>query len=88
MLTMAELSDRELLVQIGTRLEGLKEVVSETRQSVSDLDRKIDSMEHQMKLEFITKNEFEPIRKLVYGLVSLVLTAVVLALIAQVVINP
>lgn len=88
MLTMAELSDRELLVQIGTKLEGLKEVVSETRQSVSDLDKKIDSMERQMKLEFITKDEFEPIKKLVYGLVSLALTAVFLALIAQVIINP
>lgn len=88
MLTMAELSDRELLVQIGTRLDSLKEVVSETRQSVHDLDKKMDVMERQMKLEFITKDEFEPIKRLVYGLVSLALTAVFLSLLAQVIINP
>ena len=47
---MAELSDRELLVQIGTRLDSLKEVVSETKQSVHDLDKKMDAMERQMSL--------------------------------------
>ena len=85
---MAELSDRELLVQIGTRLDSLKEVVSETKQSVHDLDKKMDVMERQMKLEFITKDEFEPIKRLVYGLVSLALTAVFLSLLTQVIINP
>lgn len=96
---MAELNDRELLIQIGTKLEGLSEVVKETRQNVVDLDRKMEtsvaelnkkvgSMEDKMKERFITKEEFEPIKRIVYGLTGLLLTALILAMIAQVIVNP
>lgn len=84
---MADLNDRELLVQIGTKLEGLSEIVKETRQSVSDLNRKMEDMESKMKDRFVTKEEFEPIRRLVYGVVGLLLTTVFLALLAQVIVQ-
>lgn len=52
--------------------------VSYIKQSVKDLNDKID--EH-----YVTREEFDPIKKLVYGLVALILTAVVGALVAMVV---
>lgn len=98
-LNMTELNDRELLVKVATQLEGMTQVVNETRQSVKELsdetrrsvrelDTKIDAVGQQLKKDFITKEEFEPIRRIVYGLVALMLTAVIMALLAQVIINP
>lgn len=98
-LNMAELNDRELLVKVATQLEGMTQVINETRQSVKELsdetrrsvkelDSKMDAMGQQLKKDFITKEEFEPIRRIVYGLVGLMLTGVILALLAQVIIQP
>lgn len=96
---MAELNDRELLIQIGTKLEGLSDVVKETRQNVVDLDRKMEAsvselnkkvgvMEDKMSERFITKEEFEPVKRIVYGLAGLLLTALILAMIGQVIVQP
>lgn len=96
---MTELNDRELLVKVVTQLEGMTQVVNETRQSVKELsdetrrsvkelDTKIDAVGQQLKKDFITKEEFEPIRRIVYGLVALMLTGVIMALLAQVIIQP
>ncbi len=98
-LNMTELNDRELLVKVATQLEGMTQVVNETRQSVKELsdetrrsvkelDTKIDAVGQQLKKDFITKEEFEPIRRIVYGLVALMLTGVIMALLAQVIIQP
>lgn len=98
-LNMTELNDRELLVKVATQLEGMTQVINETRQSVKELsdetrrsvkelDSKMDVMGQQLKKEFITKEEFEPIRRIVYGLVALMLTGVIMALLAQVIIQP
>lgn len=96
---MTDLDDRELLIKVATQLEGvermlsetrgsIKELSEETRRSVKELDYKIDVMGQTLKKEFITKEEFEPIRRIVYGLVGLALTSIVLALLAQIIINP
>lgn len=98
-LNMTELNDRELLVKVATQLEGMTQVVNETRQSVKELsdetrrsvkelDTKIDAVGQQLKKDFITKEEFEPIRRIVYGLVALMLTGVIMALLASVIIQP
>jgi hypothetical protein len=48
---------------------------------------KVDVAEIKTKLEghYVTKDEFEPVKKIVYGLVSVVLLAVVGALVALVI---
>lgn len=46
--------------------------------SVNNLSEKIDD-------HYVTKDEFDPIKKLVYGVVGLILTAVVGALVALVI---
>ena len=44
----------------------------------------VKEIKDQLKGEYVTKESFEPIRKIVYGLVSVVLIAVVTGLLALV----
>lgn len=53
----------------------------------TQLDRKVDKLLDSQEKDYVTKTEFEPIRRLVYGTVSLILTAVLVALVSTVVIN-
>lgn len=46
---------------------------------------KLDSIDNKVSSGYVSKEEFEPIKKIVYGMVSLILTAVVGAVIALVV---
>jgi len=44
----------------------------------------LEKIDRRLELDYITKTEFEPIKKIVYGLVMLVLTAVVGAIVSLV----
>lgn len=50
--------------------------------------RDIAELKGIVRADFISRHEFDPIKKIVYGMVSLILTAVVVALIALVVRKP
>lgn len=50
-----------------------------------NIDNKITSISSKIENDYVVKQEFEPVKKLVYGLVSLILVAVVGALIGLVV---
>ena len=47
----------------------------------------LEGLKALVRAEFVHRNEFDPVRKIVYGLVSLILTAVFVALIALVVVK-
>lgn len=49
------------------------------------IKEKLNAVDYKVSNHYITKEEFEPVKKIVYGLVSLILVAVVGALIALVV---
>lgn len=52
---------------------------------VEYIERGIDSIKGQladMQKRYITKEEFEPVKKIVYGLVSLILVSVIGAIVA------
>lgn len=49
------------------------------------LKEKINSIDDKVSSGYVSKEEFEPIKKIVYGVVSLILIAVVGALVALVV---
>lgn len=68
---MANQSDETKLAVIQTDLTYIKE--------------KLNAVDNKVSSHYVSKEEFEPIKKIVYGLVSLILTAVVGALIAIVV---
>ena len=47
--------------------------------------RDLDKIMEKLDKNYVTKDEFAPVQKIVYGLVTLILTGVVLALLALVV---
>lgn len=49
---------------------------------------KVEAIERKVDAQYVTKVEFEPIKKIVYGLVGLILVTVVGAVLALVVIRP
>ena len=53
----------------------------------ADLDyikRDIGEIKERLNRQYVTQDQFEPIKRIVYGLVSIVLTAVVVAIVALV----
>lgn len=64
-------SDETKLAVIQTDLTYIKE--------------KLNAVDNKVSSHYVSKEEFEPIKKIVYGLVSLILIAVVGALVALVV---
>jgi len=53
--------------------------------NVEYIKKDIDEIKERLSNNFVVKEEFEPVKKIVYGLVSLVLIAVVGAIVALVV---
>ena len=49
------------------------------------IKEKLNAVDNKVSSHYVSKEEFEPIKKIVYGLVSLILIAVVGALVALVV---
>lgn len=45
----------------------------------------IKEIKSQINSNYVTKDQFEPVRRLVYGMVGIILTAVIVALVALVV---
>ena len=70
-MTSREQSDETKLAVIQTDLTYIKE--------------KLNAVDNKVSSHYVSKEEFEPIRKIVYGMVSLILIAVVGALVALVV---
>lgn len=54
---------------------------------IDERTRQISDEIKEVKSILVTKSEFQPVRMLVYGLVALIMTSVITALIAQVVVQ-
>jgi hypothetical protein len=67
---MSNLSDETKLAVMQTDLTYIKE--------------KLNAVDTKVSSNYVSKEEFEPIRKIVYGVVSLILVAVVGAVVALV----
>jgi ABC-type phosphate transport system permease subunit len=52
---------------------------------VSYIKTAVDKIEHLIVDKYVTKDEFQPIKRIVYGVTGLILTSVIVALIALVV---
>ena len=55
------------------------------REEMVEIKSNIKEIKDNIKVGYVTKDEFAPIKNVVYGLVGLILTAVVVALISLVV---
>lgn len=56
-------------------------------ESVGTIKRDVSEIKEKLESHYVTKEEFDPIKKVVYGMVSLVLVAVIGALLALVIIR-
>lgn len=54
--------------------------------TLRDVYQLIKELRTDIEVHYVTKNEFKPVRTVVYGMVGLILSGVALALVAQVVI--
>lgn len=68
---MSNVSEETKLAVIQTDLTYIKE--------------KLNTVDQKVSTHYVSKDEFEPIKKIAYGLVSLILVAVVGAMVALVV---
>ena len=57
-------------------------VISE---KVANIEKKVTNIENKLDADYVTQDEFDPIRKIVYGMVTVVLMAVLGAMVALVV---
>ena len=55
------------------------------QQDMSYVKNKLDSVDQKISTHYVSREEFEPIKKIVYGMVALILISVVGALISLVV---
>lgn len=52
---------------------------------ITYIKEKLNAVDTKVSSHYVTKEEFEPIKRIVYGVVSLILTAVIGAVVALVV---
>lgn len=57
------------------------------RQEITQMTKEMARMQQAMKHDFVTRQEFDPIQKIIYGLIGLILVTVMGALLALVVIR-
>ncbi len=55
--------------------------------NIKHIRKRVEKIDEKLEENYVTHIEFEPIKKLVYGLVALILVAVVGAIIGLVIIN-
>lgn len=67
-------SDHDLLVETAAEVRNIGKQVGDVRQDIKDLDNK-----------FVTKPEFGPVQKIVYGMVGAVMLAVLVGLLALII---
>lgn len=53
--------------------------------TVKNIEKDVDEIKTKLDENYITKSEFEPVKRVVYGLVALILSAVVIAVVALVI---
>ena len=83
------MAQNQQVTQSGSRLTGQDAInIALMNQNIVNLQKQVQDIQDTLKSDFVKKEEFEPVRNLVYGFVVLIVVAVVGALVALVVIHP
>lgn len=69
---------------VQTRSEGVAVIAND----ISYIKRDLTDIKAKLEANYVTHEEFEPIKKIVYGLVGLILVAVVTAVLTLVIMKP
>jgi len=56
-------------------------------EKVTNIKETVDKIDCKLEKDYVTKDEFDPIKKIVYGMVGTILLAVIVALLALVIRN-
>lgn len=57
------------------------------KKDIEYIRKSVDHIESTIKLDYVTRSEFEPTKRIVYGLIGLILTAVVGGLMGLIIIG-
>lgn len=68
----------------STRTQGENTQIALMAQDIVYIKKSVDDLALKVDHNYITKDEFQPVKQLVYGLVGLILTAVIGAIMALV----
>lgn len=75
-------SEGTILYRLNDQDKKLEELKKDQGQGFKDLNKRFDDLIEKNDGKFVSKEEFSPIKALVYGVVALVLTAFFVSLIA------
>lgn len=64
---------------------GIETKVAVIMEKMTNIESKVTSIEEKLEGHYVTKEEFDPVKRIVYGLVSLLLSAIIVALVALVI---
>ena len=53
--------------------------------TIRDVYQQVEKLRNEIKETYVTKSEFTPVKTVVYGMVSLIITAVAAGLLAQII---
>ncbi len=92
---MADATDDNLQVVVARLTVGIAQLQQtiidmEQRQQreLQRMERTVESLQETLERRYITTAQFDPIAKIVYGLLGLIVVTVIGAMLAQVVITP
>lgn len=71
----------------GTKIALIQNDVGYLNKRFDSFEKKLDSVDEKLNSHYVSKEEFEPIKKVVYGLVGLILIAVAGAVVSLVITN-
>jgi plastocyanin domain-containing protein len=70
-----------------TKKDNIDTKIAVIANDVIYIKEEVRNIKHTLEGEYVTQDQFDPVKKIVYGLVTLILTAVVGALIGLVVLR-
>lgn len=83
--------ERDTLIKLGERFEGLRHEVTRHAEADEEVQRRIDNnlqaIRELLEKKYVTKDQFTPTRLIAYGLVALIVGAVVTAWLSIVVVG-
>jgi tetrahydromethanopterin S-methyltransferase subunit G len=71
----------------GEKLDKMFVTVIRTEESVKNIARRLDDIEAKMEKDYVRRSSFEPVQKLVYGVVGVILMAFITALVSMIIIG-
>jgi Flp pilus assembly protein TadD len=80
-------STEESTIRVNIMTASMQTQIAVIATKVESIENKVDEIGIKLEGHYVTKEEFDPVKKIIYGVVGLILTSVVGALLALVVLR-